>query len=333
MPRIIGRLTSIGIAKEATRGTAAVPTYWVPVRDLDFDDKLELKDNESGYGTIDAVQDSQILQQWSEGSFGGKIFDISEGVILRGVFGQAPVSVQRAASGVYDHTFDMANTNQHSSLTVAIKEANQNLRYVNAVVDSYELEATLDDFIHRSVGLKGKLGATASDTIAYINENEFVPKHMTFKTAAVAASKAAHVTALDGAAATKIRSVTLSIAKNAEPLYVLGSKDIDDVANKQLEVTGSIEAYYDSTTLRALYFANTHQGGRIDIINTDVLIGSTHNPALRFELYDMVFTSWERGFDNNDVMTQTMEFKAVLNVAAGASITGRLTDLYAGTNF
>jgi hypothetical protein len=333
MPRIIGRLTNIGLGKETTRGTVVAPTYWVPVRDLDFDDHLEMKDNESGFGTIDAVQDSGILQQYADGGFGGKIFDMSEGLILSGVFGQAPTSVQRASSGTYDHTFLMLQNNQHRSLTVAIKEANNNLRYGLGMVDTYDLEATLDDFVHRDVGLKAKKGVTGSDTVATTNENEFLPKHMNVRFAAVAASTAATATALDGAANIVARSIKLSINKNAEILYALGSADANDVANKQLEITGSIEMYYDALTYRNLYFANTHQALRLEMLNTDVLIGATNNPALRFDLQEVVFTNWERGFDNNDIMTQTLEFKAVLNVAAGASIVGRLTNQYAGANY
>src|SRR5215217_6378442 len=107
MTRIIGRLTSIGAGREpsASRGTAVAPAYWIPVRSLDFNDTQETKDNESGLGTIDAVSDNVILRQWSQGSVEGKIYDLSEGLILRSLFGAAPTSVQRASSGVYDHTY------------------------------------------------------------------------------------------------------------------------------------------------------------------------------------------------------------------------------------
>jgi len=52
MSRIIGRLGSIGIAIEATRGTSAAPQFWVPVTGKDFDDKSDYIDNDSGPGHI-----------------------------------------------------------------------------------------------------------------------------------------------------------------------------------------------------------------------------------------------------------------------------------------
>lgn len=330
MTRIIGRLTSIGLGKEATRGTIVAPTYWVPVRALDFDDKTEVKANESGFGNINAVQDASIVRQWSDGSFEGKVFDQSEGVILRALFGAAPSSVQRTTTGVYDHTFAMANTNQHTSLTVGIKEANNDLRYALAMIDSYSLEATMDDYVHRTVNLISKKSATASNTVAYTNENEFLPKHLIIKFAAAGANDAT----IDGASSIKARMIRADIAKNAEALSILGSNDPDDVANKQLEITGTLEMYYDDTTYKALFLAGTHQALRIDIVS-DVIIGTsgTHTPALRLQFPEIVFTNWQRAFDNNDVMIQTIEFRAVLNLAAGSSITGRLTNAYAGTNY
>ena len=52
MARIIGRLGSIGIGVETTRGTAVAPTFWVPVTGKDFDDKVDYIDNDSGMGNI-----------------------------------------------------------------------------------------------------------------------------------------------------------------------------------------------------------------------------------------------------------------------------------------
>lgn len=328
MGRIIGRLTSIGIGREPSgaRGTPVAAGYWIPVRELDFNDRQEMADNESGYGNINAVQDSAVVKQSGEGSFAGKVFDLSEGVILRSVLGSGATSTQRAASGVYDHVFEMANNNQHLSMTVAVKDENSDLRFANAVVNSYELEAVLDDYVARTVEIVSKKGASASDTVAYTNENEFLPKHITAKMATVGGD-------LDAASATKIRQVNISIAKNAEGLQVLGNNGLDDVVNKQFEVTGSIEAYYDDSVMQGYWMNNTRRALRIDIVNTDVTIGSTHNPALRFEMPEIIFTNWERGFDNNDIQTQTIEFRAVLNLTAGKSITARLTNLYAGANY
>ena len=330
MTRIIGRTASIGFAKETTRGTSVAPLYWIPVRSVSFDDKLDIKENESGFGNIAGQQDAQIIKQWAEGDFEGKIYDQSEGLLLRSLFGQAPASVQRTTTGVYDHDWSMANTNAHTSLTTAISEANNKVRYALSMIDTYAFEASLDDYVHRTVSLISKKSATASDTASYTNENEFIPKHVVVKTAAAGASNAT----IDSATAIKARMVSLEINKNVEGLQVFGSNDLDDVVNKQLEVTGKLELYYDDTTFRNLWTAGTHQALRIDVVS-DIIIGTsgTHTPAIRFQMPEVVYTSWERSFDNKDVMTQTLEFRALFNLAGAAMITARLTNAHVGTNY
>lgn len=326
MSRIIGRLTSIGAAKEAVRGTALAPTFWIPVRDLDFDDQLEKKSNESGYGVISQLSDADVIKQWSEGSFGGKIMDRSIGLILTALFGSSPTSVQRATSGVYDHTYAMANNNSHQSLCLAIKEANQNLRYANAVLDSFKLEAVLDDYVRYEANFVGKKGASASDTVSYLTtENEFVPKHM-------AITLATNLAGLPGSSI-GLRSITLEINKNAEGLQVLGSNDLDDVANKEVEVSGSMELYYNNTTQRSLVYDNSNRAMRIQMINTALDLGSGHNPELRFDLAKVNFTNYSRGYDQGDIMTETIDFEGHYSLSDAAQIAARLTNAYAGTNY
>jgi len=329
MPRIIGRLTKIGIGKETVRGTAVAPTYWVPVRELDFDDQTELTSNESGYGNIVDTQDQRITKTWGEGSYGGKIFDRSVGLELTGVFGQSPTSVQRASSGVYDHTYTMANNNNHQSLTVAVAEDNYSGRFPLGVVNTWTLEAELGDYVRRTMSLITKKSASSTETPAYTDEVEFIPKHMSVKFAAAGANDAT----LTAATAAKVRAFTLEINKNAVDNQVFGSTDLDNVVNRQVSISGSFEVYYDDRTYHTLAANATFQSIRVEMLNTDVTIGTSHNPALRFDLSNVSLAWPERGFDNNDITTLTVNYTGMLNIATGSAITARLTNAFAGTNY
>lgn len=327
MSRIIGRNTKIGLFKEAVRGTTGAPSFWIPVLDLGYDDKLELKENESGFGNIAAVSDSQIIRKWAEGTYGGKIFDRSVGLELTALFGQSPTSVQRASSGVYDHTYAMLNTNQHQSVTVAVTEPNYSGRYALGAFNSWSLQAEVGDYIRRTVNLMSKASASSSETVGYTNETEFLPKHMAIKFAAAGASSAT----LDAATAAKIRAFNFEISKNAEAIQLFGTTDIDDVINKQVTITGSFEVYYDDRSYHTLANNGTHQAIRIEMLNTDVTIGAIHNPALRFEFPEVALQFPDKSFGNNDIAILTVNFTAVLNIASGSLVTARLTNLYAGT--
>jgi hypothetical protein len=331
MTRIIGRLTKIGLGKETTPGTAVAPTFWIPVLDLGYDDKYEFKDNESGFGHIAAMQDNKVSKRWAEGDYGGKIQLESVGLELTGVFGQSPTSVQRTTTGVYDHSYTLLNSNQHKTLTVAVSEPNFSGRYPYGGISTWALETELGDFIRRTVGLVSKVGSSSSETPAYTDQQEFMTTHLSVKLAA----EGANDVTLDAATAIKVRGFNFEINKNAEGTQVYGSADIDGVINKQIEITGEIEMYYDDRVLHALAAAGTHQAMRVEMLNPDVIIGTSgsHNPALRFQFPKVALMFPEKDFDNNDVQTITIPFKAYLHLSSGVLATARLTNAYVGTNY
>lgn len=329
MTRVIGRLTKLGLGRETTRGTSVAPLYWIPVLDLGFDDKFDLKDNESGFGNLAAIQDSRIVKQWAEGDYSGKIYDKSVGLELALLFGGVPTSVQRGVTGVYDNTYAMAQTNQHTSGTLVVAEANQNARYALSVINSWKLEADVGDYVKRTVNLIGKTGVTGSDTPTYTNENEFVSEDIVLKFAAAGAIDAT----IDGSTAVKAKSFSLEINKNADALQVFGTTGIDDVVNKAVEVSGEFEMYYDDRTYQALAAAGTHQAMRIEMLDSSVIIGGSgsNNPALRFTCREVALEFPERGFDNNDIMTLKISFRAMLNLTAGTQVEARLTNAVQGS--
>lgn len=320
MGRIIGRLVNIGLGKETTRGTSVAPTYWIPVTELEYDDKVNYIKNDSGMARIDEFNDAQINEEWAEGSYSGKIYDRSVGMELVGVFGQAPTSVQRTSTGVYDHTYALLNTNAHTALTVGYKEANDDLRYTMGMIDTWSMEAVHDNFVRRSVTIKSKKQASSSNTVSITDENEFIPKHITLKLASALAG-------LDAASATEIIGFNLEISKNVEPLYVMGSTEPDDIANKQFAISGSFELYYEDQTVRDYVLLNTQRAMRIEMLSTTIIGSSgTHTPALRFDLSKVSFQENARKLDNNEFATNTVNFEGYFSIADSNSITARLTN-------
>lgn len=279
-------------------------------------------------GRIEEKNEADIIQRWAEGSYEGKIFDLSVGVELTALFGQEPTSVQRTTTGVYDHDYVLANNNQHASLCVGYKDGLQDLRYALAMINTWSLECELDNYVRRTVELISKKSASAAgNTVAITDENEFLPKHIVFKMASALAG-------LTAASAGKIRTFNLEINKNVEALYVLGSVEPDDIVNKQFAVTGSFEAFFEDTTTRAYVMDNTKRAMRVDIVS-DTIIGSSgsHTPALRFDLAKVKFGEFERNWDTNDVLTQTINFEGLFSIADTSLITGRLTNAYAGSAY
>lgn len=322
MSRIIGRLGSIGLGVESVRGTSVAPTFWVPVTGKNFDDKVDFIDNDSGLGNIMEKNDAIRNHQWGEGEYDGKIFDRSVGAELVALFGQAPVSTQRATSGVYDHVFNLANSNQHKSLSLSYKDANESLRWAMAMLNSWNLEAATDNYLRRTAGYISKKATTGvSQSVSYTEENEFGPADVS-----VLLGTVDDLSSLDSETSIGATAATFEVAKNAEAQYVLGDNEPDDIVNKQFAVTGTVDLFMDDTTYKALVLAGGKVSMRIAVENAAIDLGSGHHPALNLDLARVKLGEFEGGFDNNDIRTQTISYEGLFSLAEGKGITATLTN-------
>lgn len=326
MAKVIGRTGAVGIAVESTQGTPVAPTHFVPVQSYSFDDKVEYVKNDSAMGRIEEYNDADIVKLWGEGEYSGKIFLDSIGVELTALFGQGPSSVQRGGSGVYDHTYTLLNSNDHASLSLSYVDDVSDVRSPFAMLNTWSLEVAVDDYVKRTASFISKKSADVTNSPSFTNEVEFIPSQVTVKLASTAAG-------LGAASAINVLSFNMEINKNVEALYVLGSNEPQDIINKQIAVTGSIELYLENDTYRDYVFANTHRAIRIDMTDSTVDLGSGHDPQLYFDLNEVVFEEFERGWDANDPLKQTLNFEALYSIADSAMISARLTNTETGSDY
>lgn len=327
MAKVIGRTGALGLGIESTRGTSVAPDFFIPVQSHSFDDKVEYIKNDSAMGRIEEFNAADIVKLWSEGDYSGKIFLDSVGAELTMLFGQSPTSTERGSSDVFDHAYALANNNSHKSGTIAYVDDIQDVRFPYCVINTWALEIAVDDYVKRTISLIGKSSESAAgNTPVFTDEVEFIPSQVSLK---LAANKAG----LDGATALNVTAFNMEVAKNAEAQYALGSTNPEDIINKQFGVTGSIEMYFESTTQRAYVLTNVHRAIRVAMLDSSVNLGSGHNPELRFDLSEVVFEEFERGWDANDPLKQTLNFEALFSIADGDSITARLTNTQTGSNY
>lgn len=320
MTRITGDLVSVGIGKETTRGTAVAATYWLRRNDLSFDDKVEKVMDEGAFGVLDKTLDGHIVKQWGEGNFGGNLYRNSFGLILAALFGQAPTTTT-VETTAKKHTNSFAQSNTGLSLTVAVKDANNDLRMALAVLNTLKIDFTTDKYIVFDAGFISKKSASASNTVAFAAEGKFLPKHAVIKTADTGASNLTAASAL-----TNIKSITLEFKRNVEATQALGSVDLENNVNKEFEVTFKIEKFYDDTTFKDLVFNNTHKSMRVDLIDTDTTVGAITNPSLRFDFDEVLFTKWEKANGGGTVVTETIEGVALFNITAAKTVSCELVN-------
>jgi len=325
MSKGIGRLMQFGIAKETVRGTPeAGAAYWIPFSELDFNEKFTLVNDEQSRGIIeDAVGQSKV-KEWSEGSVKAPIGDKHFALILNSVLGALSTGANADPSNqVKDHTITVAQNSQHQALSLFIDDplSGQDYKHGNGMIPSLEINYELNKFLDYSLNLKAKKGLVAALTPSATAENRFLPQHVVFKLAATYAG-------LGAASAMNIRSMSIKFEQNIEDDNVLGSVAPGDFLNKQFAVTGTLEALWQNETdYKQAALLTTAKAMRIDLKNTDVTIGTAANPEVRIDLAKVIFKEITRPVKTNDLVRQTLSFKASYSISDALMVSALVTNL------
>lgn len=322
MTKFIGRLADVGIAKEAVRGTAeSSATFYLPKLSLTYDDGIEEAVDESSIGVIEDATGVSTVGKFASGSIEGNISDKSFGLVLLSALGSVSTTGPSQTT-VYTHAFSVGQDAQHDSLTLFVDDPNQDYKYPLAVVESLEVDVSLNQFAKFNVGFRSKKGETATLTPSYTAENIFLPQHGSLKTAT-------DLSGLAAASAIDIRSVKLNIQKNVEDDRKLGSLDQTDILNKQFSCDGTIELVFSAETFKTEMLASTQKAMRIRLTNSDVTIGSSLNPQITIDLAKVKFSNFQRNYGNDDIVLATVDFKAFYSISDSKMVTVELINTQA----
>ncbi|KKM92197.1 hypothetical protein LCGC14_1220850 [marine sediment metagenome] len=316
MSKFIGRLVDIGIFKEAVRGTPGDPTFWIPQASLTLDEQIQQAVDESSVGVIEDAIDANVTEKFVEGTLEGMIRAESFGLLLLNALGVDTPSADTPEAGVHTHAFTVGQTAQHPSLTLSVKDPDTSLRFALGMITSLDIEVALNEYAKFTAGLRAQAGAVSALTPVYVEADErkiFLPQHGTFKTAS-------DLSGLTAAPEIEIKGFTLSINKNVEDDQVVGSLAPIDILNKQFTIEGTVELMFESTTFVDDMLADTAKAMRLTLENTDITIGATTNPKLEIDLARVKFSEVTKPFTNNDLVIQTVSFKAFFDLTDATMI-------------
>jgi hypothetical protein len=320
MAKGIGKLLQVGIAKEATRGTAEADgavDFWVPHLDFDIIDRNEQAEDMATVGVIeDSVGDS-VIKEWAEGELTTHIMDKNIALFLLAAVGGLSTSANDPESGVHTHTITVGQNAQHQSITIFVDDplGGQDRKHALGVVTTFEIAYQVGKILDFKVGLKAKKSVTATLTPSTSTENKFLPQHLQFKLAATQAG-------LGGASEIAIKSLTLRILPDVEDDDVLGDLSPADFLNRTFKIEGTLEAnWQNESDFLTAFAAGTQQAMRIDLINSDVTIGAATNPQLQIDLHKVSFRELTRPVRVGEIVKQTVAFKAHYNTTDSAMVT------------
>lgn len=313
MSKYIGRVVDLGIGRETTRGVGVEPAYWIPKVSFNFDDKVVKVRETASVGKLADSDNAYVTTKYAQGDLEGEIRDSSFGLLLYQLLGT--ISSASVVDQSYTHSFSILESAQHPSLSMFVQDPNTNEQYKLVMLESLEIAVELDQVVRFTASFLGKQSVGSSiKTVTYTSENKFTKKHLSFKIASA-------IGGLAGATAISLKRLQLNINKNTIIDDVLGTAEPEDILNRQLSVEGEIELNYEDETYKNYMKNNTHRAMEIRLTNTDAVIGGgTTNPLLLFQMPKVDFFDWEADYANDEIVKQTMSFKAMEDITNSLAI-------------
>jgi len=368
----IGKRQLVGLGKESVAGTPVAASYWFPKEDAEFKPVTEKDKDESAWGVIEKIQDSQVTKNLTEVKLSGIARDELLGHLAKALCGTEQTCVEFSitptgtfvvgetvtggtsaatgvirkiegsgattklfvtvtsgtfttgagetltggtsaatgtgtySTGVRSHLFTVLQTNNHTTYTLYEDDDVDNISCAYGMLDTLDLTINAGEMVRFESNWKAKkLSGGASTTPAFSSENVFLARHASLKIASTLAG-------LESATALAVKMGKFSWTKTLTDHQNWGDDDIASIHNQELDLTGEIEALFNSTTLRDYVLDGTKRAARIEITNTDVSIGSgnTTNPKLTIDIARVSFEDWSNKAANGELVYQKMGIQA-----------------------
>lgn len=318
MAYLLGESVTMGVAKEATRGTGVVPTDFVPARTasdcVKVVEKTMVKESRASkfatYGT-------EITHSRGEGSLEFNVKNRTIGYFLLSLLGSVSSALKGGESVVYNHTFSILTTSPaNPTLTLALAQQGfQHYEYNGVIITKLEIEAKLDEVVTGKVDFVSRDETEHADYTTAFNSNDYLFKNYDFKI-----KLATSLGGLSGATALPLKEAKIMFANNGKPNHVVNALTPDDVLSGVNEIGGSIKFDYIDKTFYDYYKNNTALYMEISMTNTLQTIGTSSNPAIVFTLYKVSLTSYKADRPIDDITTQQIEFNAHYSTADSKAV-------------
>lgn len=295
MTKFVARRGQLGIAIEATRGTAVAPAFWVPWATMSFSDRTEEAREEQGQGVIADSDTKYVVQRYGEGEVEAQLYDKALGAVLTGLLGAAPST---GGSNPYTHTYTLSNTNQHKSLSLYWKDPDRSEIYRLGMVNEFQIAVEPNGLINYTLGFvsKGSQDFT-SQTPNYTSlGSKFLHQHVQVRIAA-------NVGALSAATPISLKNLELNINKNVDRDSVIGTVEPEDILNQHLSVEGSLNLNLENDTYRDYMTNGDHKAMEIKFLRSS-------SSTLTFQFPRVDFSEWEPDFTLNEIAKESVNFKA-----------------------
>lgn len=312
MTKYIGRRINIGLAPETTRGVGVEPTVVVPKTDYNLEDKANKATSEESFSNIAGFGAYEIVtQKHGAGDISGEVNLSSLPLWLWGTFG----TLSTTASGSdYKHTVSIADSNQHKSLTVSTHEDNGDRMFRRCMIDTFEMSIDTEAIVTYTASILSRVSKENDWTPSYETvDYKFVGRDLEFKVAA-------DTTGLAAATGLNLKELNFTVQKNGEQDLETGTIEPTETHNKQCTIEGSLTLTYEDRTWANYMLDGDYKAISIKLTNTRQTLSGAGTPTFYLELPRVAFAEWERDNSNDDIVSQSLNFKVLYDIANGQYI-------------
>lgn len=184
------------------------------------------------------------------------------------------------------------------------------IRFVGCLANTMSLEITAGQIVTGSFGILGKFGSRGSSIISgatYTDANDNVVLNATSNFASLSVGSLSPTP--------RIRSLSLSVTNNLRQQQVVGDLDAAGMGAGRFEVTGNMEAYFQSSALFQSFLDH-------DDLSLSFVLGSASGSRYRFTIPTIKLTGnpgANAGGNDQDVML-TLPFTAIYDRTTSPSL-------------
>jgi len=302
---IVGRQIEFGVATEASRGSAETTAdKWMRKVTANVVERATHALDDSTRGRLEDGEGRRKVQSHIEGDVEGILHADVLGWFLANIYGV--VNTTTVTGSVKSHVFTLRQNIQHQSLTLFAKDGSvQQSVFSNAMINTLEITAAIDDYVRFSASFLAAVAASNSATPSYDTEYDFVARDITVK---IADSEAG----LAGATATKVKDLGIKWDQGLIRDHVVGAYAPADIYNARLMIDGNFTLNFADETFKDLYLGNTAKYMSITIAG-EADIGSGNFPTITIVLNKVQFMDWNRAGGANELVTEPITFRAFYN--------------------
>lgn len=312
MQGYVGALKEVALSLENIRGEVEAHKTgdWQPHLGYDFGPKIERSNENSGKGRIEEISDSVIVKEWSEGGIPLYITKLNAKTIFHNIFGKLPSGI---GEPIDPYVFSLQNDNNHDTFTVTTYDPINGIKvYSFGSADTIEFDLVSDSYSKATLGMKAGKESTGSGTPAYATDDHiYTPSEVTVKIAD-------SYDDIESAEEIYCQNVKLTVAKNVEQKFVLGSTEPYNNINQRIGITGDFTKMYEDDTFRTLGLSDAIRALRIKLSYGIYYYAQIDLPSVKFQ-------DWNDGEDLDAYMEETYGFVAQ-KVMSYPLISGKVVD-------